>query len=237
MLSINTIVVPQGAEYQAVCRGLAKAKVKNSLQDSSQNSIQVIAIPLGVKQMTQVLADHSAVISNSTNVLIMGLCGSLSNAYGVGDSVVVKSCVDLDHHFVDLDAELTAAIQRKLSKSSIEISEIDLVTALTSDRIITQAATKGILAQEYAASIVEMEGSSYVRALTSQGKSVAMVRVVSDDLRGNLPDLNQAINSQGHLQTFPLAIALLKQPIAAIRLIRGSLTGLKALEEITAKLF
>jgi nucleoside phosphorylase len=226
MLSINTIVVPQGAEYQAVCRGLAKAKVKHR--------IQVIAIPLGVEQMSQVLVDYGAIISNSTNVLIMGLCGSLSNAYAVGDSILIESCVDLDHHLIDLDAELTASIQRKLSKSSMEI---DLVAALTSDRIITQAKAKEILAQEYAASIVEMEGSSYVRALTNQGKSVAMVRVVSDDLRGNIPNLNQAINSQGNLQTLPLAIALIKQPIAAIRLIRGSLTGLKTLEEITAQLF
>jgi nucleoside phosphorylase len=226
MLSINTIVVPQGAEYQAVCRGLAKAKVKHR--------IQVIAIPLGVKQMSQVLADYAAIISNSTNVLMLGLCGSLSDAYAVGDSVVVKSCVDFDRHLIDLDAKLTAAIQRKLSKSSIEI---DLVAALTSDRIITQAQAKGMLAQKYAASIVEMEGSSFVRALTNQGKSVAMVRVISDDLRGDIPDLNQAIDSQGNLQTFPLAIALIKQPIAAIRLIRGSLTGLKVLEAITAKLF
>jgi nucleoside phosphorylase len=173
-------------------------------------------------------------VQSSANVLIMGLCGSLSEAYAVGDSVVVKSCVDLDHHLIDLDVELTAAIQRKLSKSSIEV---DLVAALTSDRIITQAETKGILAQEYGASIVEMEGSNYVRALTNQGKSIAMVRVVSDDLRGDLPDLNQAIDSQGNLQTLPLAIALIKQPLAAIRLIRGSLTGLKALEEITAQLF
>ncbi|MEY2859383.1 MAG: hypothetical protein RLZZ74_3696, partial [Cyanobacteriota bacterium] len=46
-----------------------------------------------------------------------------------------------------------------------------------------------------------------------------------------------SIDSQGNLQTLPLAIALIKQPIAAIRLIRGSLTGLRALEAITAKLF
>lgn len=229
MLSINTIVVPQGAEYQAVCRGLAKAKVNNNIK----NSTQVIAIPLGVKQMSQVLTDYDAIISNSTNVLIMGLCGSLSNAYAVGDSVVAKSCVDLDHHCIDLDAELTAVIQGKLSESAIEI---DLVAALTSDRIITQAEAKRILAQDYAASIVEMEGFNYARALTNQGKSVAMLRVVSDDLRGNIPDLNQAINSEGDLQTFPLAIAMIKQPIAATRLIRGSLTGLKALEEITAQL-
>jgi purine-nucleoside phosphorylase len=226
MLSINTIVVPQGAEYQAVCRGLAKAKVKER--------IQVIAIPLGVKQMSQVLVNYGEIISNSSNVLIMGLCGSLSNTYAVGDSVVVKSCVDLDHYFIDLDAELTAAIQRELSKSSIQI---DLVAALTSDRIITQADAKEILAQQYPATIVEMEGSGYVAELQRQGIAVAMMRVVSDDLAGDIPDLNQAIDSQGNLQTLPLALSLIKQPLAGIRLIRGSLTGLKVLEAITAKLF
>jgi purine-nucleoside phosphorylase len=229
MQSINTIVVPQGVEYQAVCRGLAKAKIKDK--------IQVIAIPLGVKQISQILADYEVIISNSTNILIMGLCGSLSDAYAVGDSVVVRSCVDLDHHLVGLDAELTAAIQQKLAKQSKSSIKIDLVAALTSDRIITQGREKLSLAQQYSASIVEMEGYSYVQELQRQGIAVAMMRVVSDDLRSDLPDLNPAVDDQGNLQTIPLAIALIKQPVAATRLIRGSLTGLKVLEEITAQLF
>jgi nucleoside phosphorylase len=223
MLFINTIVVPQGAEYQAICRGLAKAKI---------DSIQVIAIPLGVKQISQVLLNYSAQINSAANVLIMGLCGSLSNSHTVKDAVLVKSCQDLNHNLIDLDAELTTNIQRKLSKSSIE-----LVAALTSDRIITQAKEKLILAQQCSATIVEMEGYSYIKELKSQGISVAMLRVVSDDLRGDIPDLNQVIDNQGNLKSLPMAIALLKQPIAASRLIKGSLTGLKALEEITAQLF
>jgi len=55
MLSINTIVVPQGAEYQAVCRGLALANV---------DRIKVIAIPIGVKHITQVLANYAQEINN-----------------------------------------------------------------------------------------------------------------------------------------------------------------------------
>jgi nucleoside phosphorylase len=129
---------------------------------------------------------------------------------------------------------LTTDIQRKLSKSSIDI---DLVTALTSDRIITQATEKLILARQYPATIVEMEGYSYVKELQRQGIAVAMVRVVSDDLRGDIPDLNQAIDSQGNLKSLPMAIAFIKQPLAATRLIKGSLTGLKTLEQITTRLF
>jgi nucleoside phosphorylase len=223
MLSINTIVVPQGAEYQAVCRGLAKANIDH---------IKVIAIPIGVKHITQVLANYAQEINSSAKVLILGLCGSLADTHAVGDLVLVRSCEDLSHNLIDLDAELTAAIQQQLT-----IDQSHLVAALTSDRIITQADAKGILAQQYSATIVEMEGYGYVKELQRQGVAVAMMRVVSDDLRGDLPDLNQAIDSQGNLQTLALAIALIKQPIAAIRLIRGSLTGLRALEAITAKLF
>lgn len=220
MLSINTIVVPQGAEYHAVCRGLAKAKI---------DSIQVIAIPLGVKQISQVFSDYSEPINSSTNVLIMGLCGGLSDCHHVGDSVLVTSCQDLSHQLVHLDAKLTGELQQKLS--------INLVAGLTSDRVITRAREKLILAQEYFVSIVEMEGYSYVRKLQRQGIAVAMLRVVSDDLCGDIPDLNQAIDSQGNLKTLPMAIALSKQPLAAIKFIRNSLAGLKALEQITAQLF
>jgi nucleoside phosphorylase len=223
MLSINTIVVPQGAEYQAVCRGLAKANIDH---------IKVIAIPIGVKHITQVLANYAQEINSSAKVLILGLCGSLADTHAVGDLVLVRSCEDLSHNLIDLDAELTAAIQKQLT-----IDQSHLVAALTSDRMINQAREKLILAQQYSATIVEMEGYGYVKELQRQGLAVAMMRVVSDDLRGDLPDLNQSIDSQGNLQTLPLAIALIKQPIAAIRLIRGSLTGLTALEAITAKLF
>jgi nucleoside phosphorylase len=223
MLSINTIVVPQGAEYQAVCRGLAKANIDH---------IKVIAIPIGVKHITQVLANYAQEINSSAKVLILGLCGSLADTHAVGDLVLVRSCEDLSHNLIDLDAELTAAIQQQLT-----IDQSNLVAALTSDRMINQAREKLILAQQYSATIVEMEGYGYVKELQRQGLAVAMMRVVSDDLRGDLPDLNQSIDSQGNLQTLPLAIALIKQPLAAIRLIRGSLTGLRALEAITAKLF
>ncbi|MEM6614481.1 MAG: hypothetical protein AAF652_19990, partial [Cyanobacteria bacterium P01_C01_bin.72] len=91
--------------------------------------------------------------------------------------------------------------------------------------------------QQYTATIVEMEGYSYVQELQRRDKSVSMLRIVSDDLSGDLPNLNQAIDSQGNLKTLPMAIAMLQQPLAAARLIKGSLTGLKKLEQLTTELF
>ena len=216
MRSINNIVVPQGLEYQAVCRGLQKANAK----------VRVIAIPIGDRNPEAVLANYSQQLVDG-GVLVMGLCGSLCESYRVGDVVVVKSCGNLDRDYLNLDDELTTIIQNKLS--------VDAVRALTSDRVITRSTEKLKLAREYRADIVDMEGYGYISYL--QQRAVAMLRVVSDDVKGDIPDLTRAIDEGGQLKTIPLAIALCKQPIAATRLIRGSLTSLKVLQQITTRLF
>ena len=217
MRSINNIVVPQGVEYQAVCRGLLRAKVKD---------VRVIAIPIGDRHIQEVLADYSQ--QRGDALLITGLCGSLCESYTVGDGVVVKSCSNKNRDRLNLDDELTTIIQQKLS--------VDAVHGLTSDRVITRSTEKLKLAREHQASVVDMEGYGYISYLQQQG-AVAMLRVVSDDVKGDIPDIAHAIDKQGKLKTIPLAIALCKQPIAATRLIRGSLTGLKVLQQMTTKLF
>ena len=217
-LSINTIVVPQGAEYQAVCRGLQQ----------KANKIQVIAIPIGTKDVLQVLVKRSFEFTTPQRVLIMGLCGSLCQQYSVGDTVLYRDCCNLNRQYLNLEPELTKLIHNKLS--------LNLVTGLTSDRPICLATQKRKLAQQYAVEAVDMEGYGYIKELQRQGISVAMLRVVSDDLTGNIPNLSSAIDENGNLKFLPLAIVFLRQPIAAIRLIKGSLTGLQKLQQITAKL-
>jgi nucleoside phosphorylase len=219
MRPIDTIVVPQGAEYQAVCRGLQQAKVK---------STRVLSIPIGTENIEGVLTGYAQQLVDSRRILIMGLCGSLDSYYGVGDAIVVKSCYNSNHVRINLEPKLTTIIQNKLS--------LDAVDGFTSDRVITQAAEKLTIANKYLASIVDMEGYGYISRLQQQG-AVAMLRVVSDDVGGNIPDITKAIDSQGKLKTIALAIALLKQPIAATRLIGGSLIGLKTLQRITTKLY
>ena len=217
-LSINTIVVPQGAEYQAVCRGLQQKGSK----------IQVIAIPIGTKDVLQTLVNRSFKFTTPQRVLIMGLCGSLSQQYSVGDTVLYQDCCNLNRQYLNLEPELTTMIHNKLS--------LNLVTGLTSDRPICLASHKRKLAQQYAAEAVDMEGYGYIKELQRQGISVAMLRVISDDLTGNIPNLSLAIDEDGNLKSLPLASAFLRQPIAAIRLIKGSLIGLKKLQQITTKL-
>ena len=219
MIPIDTIVVPQGTEYQAVCRGLKKARA---------NNVRVIPIPIGTRNIEQTLFYYRDELNNTQHLLIMGLCGSLSKRYSVGDTVLYQSCRNLKNEKINLKSQLTTAINRKLS--------VGLVDGLTGDRIVCQAQEKIKLSQAYPVSVLDMEGYSYIKKFQKLNIEVAMLRVISDDLMGDIPDLSQAVDCYGNLKTIPMAIAFMKQPHAAIRLIKGALAGLKTLKAITTRI-
>lgn len=211
------IVVPQGAEYKAVCRGLA----------SKQN---VIPIPVGGQPAIRYLQTCQDKLWNpQAKVLVMGLCGSLRDRFKVGDIVLYEECV-YETKVQQCDRftqELYAHLQEKVS----------LVKGLSCDRVICSAKEKLHLSETFKADVVDMEGFAANKFFQQAGVEVAMLRVVSDDSKHDIPDLTSAINSDGSLQPLPLAINMIRQPIAATRLIRGSLQALKVLEEVTAFLF
>ena len=227
-LAIDTILVPQGAEYRAVCQGLKQAQL---------DKIQVKSIPIGVDNLPKLRQDNSFWRTNPQRVLIMGLCGSLSPAHQVGDAVLYQDCFYSDKNCYFTTSQLST--DRKLTDNIYGGlgSQISLVTALTSNRPICKAREKLSLYRTYPASVVDMEGFAYLQELQQRGIAVAMLRIVSDGATDELPDLSGAIDFQGNLQTLPLAIAAIKQPIAAMRLIGGSLKALKVLRYITTKLF
>lgn len=214
-LSIDVIFVPQGAEYQAVCKGLA----------SSNSPPKVIAIPMGITPVTNYLKNYAF---TDKKVLLMGLTGSLSPAYQVGNVVIYQSCAYIANNAQLLtkncDTELNQLLQQNLNTK--------LVKGLTSDRLIYDAKEKQKLAQIYDVNVVDMEGI----AILNKFNSVAILRVISDNYNDNLPNLNSAISEEGKLDELKMAIAFLKQPFAAIKLIKNSLKALKNLTKITENL-
>ncbi|WP_298920404.1 phosphorylase [uncultured Nostoc sp.] len=223
-LPINTILVPQGAEYKAVCRGLSG--VTGSIPT-------VIAIPVGMKPLLKYLQQsqgNGQFLAPKSKVLIMGICGSLSDRYTVGDIVLYQDCLYSGKR-QECDRTFTAQLHFYLSQ------KVSLVKSLTSDRVIWSAAEKRHLGETLAADVVDMEGFTALEFFNAAGVDVAMLRVVSDDCQHDIPDLTSAINSDGSLNPFPLAMGMLRQPLTATRLIRGSLKSLKVLEQVTNRLF
>lgn len=217
-LPITTILVPQGAEYKAVCRGLSG--VTGSIPT-------VVAIPVGMKPLLKYLQQGEFLAPS--RVLIMGICGSLSDHYTVGDIVLYQDCVYQGKR-LECDRTFTAQLHSAISEKA------SLVKSMTSDRVIWSAAEKRRLGK-MPADVVDMEGFTALEFFNATEVAVAMLRVVSDDCQHDIPDLTPAINSDGSLNPFPLAMGMLRQPLAATRLIRGSLTALKVLEQVTNRLF
>lgn len=234
-LSFHAILVPQGPEYKAVCRGLTVAHASRAAVPKPL----VLPIPVGSKQLPRHLErlQQAGYLLNhqQPRVLLMGLCGSLTPRYDVGDVVLYHSCVYNSNASTPLlqpcDPELTARVHDNLKE------RVTLVKALTSDRLIYSAVEKRHLGQLYGADVVDMEGFAALEVLSRVGVAVAMIRVVSDDARHNIPNLNLALSPDGSLQSLPLAIGLIRQPIAAARLIRGAVRGLQVLQQVTTRLF
>jgi hypothetical protein len=207
------ILVPQGAEFQAVRRGLRR----------SQNTQPILsAIPIGIAPVTQVLAKLETAKPHS-QVLVMGLCGSLANDLAVGDVVVYESCQGLN---------LVGLNQQEWPCQVMEVPNSKIVRGVTTDRVITQITEKQKLHQITGGDVVDMEGIAILQFFQPLGIPVSIVRVVSDDLSGDLPDLGGAIDPNGHLKPFPLGLKLLQQPRSAWRLIDGSMRGLSRLEKL-----
>ena len=232
-LTINAILVPQGAEHQAVCRGLRQVPVTSS----SVPRPQVFAIPIGPEPVTQYLQQWDRTWTDQmpvpAQVLMMGLCGSLTAKHNVGDVVFYGECYDGRR----LQSVLTSLRPIPLGRLQHQRLGATSVIGITCDHIIHAAAEKRQLAITYGAEVVDMEGFAALAAFQKLQVPVTILRIVSDDAHHDLPDLTSALTPEGQLQPCPLALNLLRQPIAATRLIRGSLRSLQVLSEVTTRLF
>lgn len=226
--NIDRVLVPQGAEYRAICQGLRSIDSQKPL---------ALPIPIGVNALTPYLEKWQQtkdfLNKPPARILLMGLCGSLSPRYSVGDIVIYQACGYGRERLSwrECDAYLTELLcDRWQGKAS-------LVKGLTSDRVIWSAQEKSYLGQTCQVDVVDMEGYAALEILGRAGISVAIIRVISDSCQQDLPNIMPAIGSDGSLQPFPLAMRMLQNPIAAIRLIRGSLRGLKVLQQVASDLF
>jgi purine-nucleoside phosphorylase len=228
-LLFTTIFVPKGAEFQAIQRGVQKY---------ADSGISVIPIPMGPQAVHRFfrnwLSETALKEPLPSAIMIMGLCGSLSPTLKVGDGVLYQTCLDAKS-LVSVpewfcDRPLLMSLQERLKKS------VTLVTAITCDRMVHRVADKQSLSEQSGAQVVDMEGAAIFRALKDTGIQIATIRVVSDDLQHELPDLSQAITVKGDLNPMALAQALLRDPLKGWNLVRGSTQGLRKLEAIAADL-
>ena len=201
------IVVPQGAEFKAVMNGLKKSQSKSILS--------VLAIPVGLA-VKAFLEQESDRFNSVTQVIVLGLCGGLTNDAVVGQIGCYETCCDRSGNQYECDR--------------LDIGyEFANWNAVMTDRVITKATDKQLLNAETNCDVVDMESVWILKFVQQRGIRVSVVRVVSDAVVGDLPDLSQVFGLNGALKPMALARAFVMRPIAALRLIRGSILGLRQL--------
>ena len=219
--AIQVIMVPAGAEHKAVKRALRGVN----------NPPQMVVIPAGPQAARRFVAGWEAKRSTSGGVLLIGLGGSLSPNYGVGEGVLVKQIwngfEENEKTAVECDSRLTAQIAARIG--------VETGIGVSCDRIITTAKEKRELGDRYSADTVDMESFSLIQALPAC--KVAVLRVISDDCHHDLPNIANAIGPDGSLKPILLTMGFLSQPAAALKFIKSALKGLKALEALTLKIF
>jgi hypothetical protein len=198
-----TILVPRGAEADAVRR--------------AQTAARVVELTPGAA-CASALPDFE----DDETVVAMGLCGSLwrlkTGEVGIYGRVVDTNGVfDLDHRLVD---EFTGALPNAT-----------VVNAFTAKRVITTVVARTVLAQRFNADVVDMEGAHLAAALSARGVRFAMVRVVSDDASRDLPPIDHAIGADGRIQAIPVALAFARAPLAAFAFVRDVRSSLVVLTE------
>ncbi len=209
---IDAIFVPRGAEARAV-RGAATRAGSN---------VRIIEIGFG-PAAARAAADAALSEGGSLrSALVTGVCGLLSPAFAVGETLVYAELLAEGFAPIVLDGATAETLGTLLPGAQTGIR------AVASERIVTTAEAKRDLFAHTSAEAVDMETYAVAERLAAAGVAVGALRVGSDAAGDDLPDIAGALGPKG-LDGPALALAMLRDPPAGLRLIRGGLRALGAL--------
>ncbi len=208
----DAIFVPVGAEADAV---------RDALTGASSN-VRLVTTGIGPRAAARA-AEAALNGPPLRRVLVTGLCGILRPSFAVGDALAYSELRHPDARTILLELLLQELIADRIR--SVQSG----VRALHSDSVVCSALEKAELAERFAADVVDMESFAITSRLQRAGVAVAIVRVGSDGAAEDLPDLERARNGSGGMDSFALALAMLRRPVAGARLARNGIRALAAL--------
>ena len=216
---IDTIFVPRGAEERAVRRALGRVRAPHRV------------VATGIGPLAAALAVGDALAGPTMgHALVVGLCGLLSPAFAVGETLVYGEMVSAAEATVTVDRAFAHDVARALGHAQSGIRALGVAG------VVTSGYEKLELGRRYDAQAVDMESLPLLRLLARAGVTVAVARVASDAAGEDLPDLQMALDGSGGLDGFALALAMLRRPIAGARLARNGTRALAALEAMVGEL-
>jgi nucleoside phosphorylase len=160
-------------------------------------------------------------------VLVIGLCGGLTESLSEGRVVAYTACksTEATKPVLPCAENIVDSVATLLTSSGIVC---DRALGLTSSRIATNREERVALA-ESGAKVVDMESYSILEAAAGAGVPVAVLRVVSDSLDRVLPNLNRALNDGGGLDGRRALRVGLGSPVRTLRLMAANKRAMQSL--------
>ena len=170
---------------------------------------------------------ESSVPPKPDAVLVVGLCGGLTEALPEGRVVAYTSCKSIEAMKPVLPCSQSAvdSVVTLLASSGIAC---DRAVGITSSRIATNRQERLALAKS-GAEVVDMETYSILEAAATAGVPVAVLRVVADSLDRVLPNLNRALDHTGGLDGRKALRVALGSPVRTARLLAANKRAMQRL--------
>jgi nucleoside phosphorylase len=193
---------------------------------------------MGAPAFTNRLSEHLQ-HHRYDGLIVAGLAGGLDPELKLGDAVIYDLC----HDARDLKEKPSGCDQNATIRCEDQISEFlfrSLQSAgrrsfrgsgVTVNRIITKARDKISLGDLYQAVAADMESYDVLSVCEGSGLPAAVLRVISDDARSNLPDFNRAAEADGRMNPWRMASAMAARPMASLKFLRGLRPVINALRE------
>jgi nucleoside phosphorylase len=153
--------------------------------------------------------------STAQNIILTGFAGSLSPDLNCPDVVIYEKCDYWDGTqlaTVNPDARWTQRLLRGLKYSSLPNGTTWVGKGITLPQVVCQVAEKAALGQQYRANAVDMESYQVVQIAQEMGRAAAVIRVISDDLTMDLPNLNAGLDATGRPDNWRMAWIMAQQP-------------------------
>lgn len=171
-------------------------------------------------------ADRPPTAQKPDAVLLIGLCGGLTEAMREERIVAYTECLSEDKSPpLRCSPTLTDTIIERLERQHIRC---DRVTGITSPRIAASKEEKRALARSGPA-VVDMESYQVLSAAARAGVPAAVLRVVSDPLDADMPDFNPALDANGGLIGGKAIWIALGSPLETFRLLAANKRAMERL--------
>jgi nucleoside phosphorylase len=160
-------------------------------------------------------------------IVVFGLCGGLAPSMAEGTIVAYTECLSTEPGKPSLRCSKAVSDTLMSALMAANIS-CDWVVGITSARIATTPGERLNLAKSGAA-VVDMETYPIVSAAIKFGLPVAVLRVVSDSIDRELPDLNRALNDAGGLDGRKALKVAIGSPLKTLKLLAANKRAMRRL--------